>query len=133
MGETASSPANDFTVSAAASAASAGGGPYISPVVQVEPLSGLAVLYLRNGDTGEVEAQIPSQKVVQQYMSHVLPETTGNSEQKKAVADGAPTGNAAQTGEGNAAAVPSPGGAESTAAGSPVGGGLFGGDNSSQV
>lgn len=47
---------------------------FATSVIRVEPEVGLAVLYLRSAKTGDVTAQIPAEKVVQEYSRHVQPE-----------------------------------------------------------
>jgi len=61
---------------ASTAAASAASGPgFITPVIRVEASVGVAVLQVRDSHTGEVELQIPSEKVVAQYASHVISES----------------------------------------------------------
>ena len=42
--------------------------PFASPVIKVDPNSGLALFETRNTTTGAVETQTPSKQVAQQYM-----------------------------------------------------------------
>ncbi len=43
---------------------------YISPVVQLDPEAGLAVLRMRDTESGDVRVQIPAEKVVREYRSN---------------------------------------------------------------
>jgi hypothetical protein len=49
---------------------SADAAPFISPVVNFDYQSGIAVLEVRDGSTGEVVEQYPSKKVVEEYRRH---------------------------------------------------------------
>ncbi|WP_156612627.1 hypothetical protein [Paramagnetospirillum marisnigri] len=43
---------------------------FISPAVNFDYKAGIAVFVIRDGETGEVKAQYPSQKVVEEYIRH---------------------------------------------------------------
>lgn len=47
---------------------------FISPVTRVDVQTGLVLLQYRDGDTGEVENQIPREKVVREYRLHGTPD-----------------------------------------------------------
>jgi hypothetical protein len=43
------------------------GAPYVSPVIQYDSDAAIAVLMFRDGDSGTVETQYPSERVVREY------------------------------------------------------------------
>lgn len=43
------------------------GAPYISPIIQYDSDAAIAVLMFRDGDSGSVETQYPSERVVREY------------------------------------------------------------------
>ncbi|CAA7614443.1 hypothetical protein [Magnetospirillum sp. SS-4] len=53
---------------ASGAAAAADAVPLINPAINYDYRSGIAVLEIRDPDTGEVEVQYPSKKVVQEYI-----------------------------------------------------------------
>jgi hypothetical protein len=51
--------------------ANLGGAPqYLSPVTQVDPMTGVAVTQIRDRQTGDPVVQYPSQRVVEEYARH---------------------------------------------------------------
>lgn len=40
---------------------------YVSPIIKFDSIAKMAVLYFRDGDSGEVYQQIPAEKVVKEY------------------------------------------------------------------
>lgn len=40
---------------------------YMTPIIKVEPTVGLALLVVRDANTGEVQAQYPAERVVEEY------------------------------------------------------------------
>lgn len=79
---------------------------FTNPAVKVDPTSGWAVLLVRNGDTGEVKAEIPAKKVVDEYRSHAQgPKQKAEEQAAPAPAQVAATPAAAAV---VAAAVPAP-------------------------
>lgn len=49
---------------------------FVSPVIRVDSDTGLALLVVRDGDTGKALDQYPSQKVVEEYQRHQTPGTS---------------------------------------------------------
>lgn len=44
--------------------------PFLSPAVNFNYEAGIAVFVIRDGETGEIRSQYPSQKVVEEYIRH---------------------------------------------------------------
>lgn len=96
-----SQPAKPDPVAASQDASKASSaGQYISPVIKVDNNSGLAILQVRNGQTGETEQQYPSNKVVREYSARETPNVPASPEQATASSDSgnAPAGGVGGTG-----------------------------------
>lgn len=90
---------------------------YISPFITIDPKSGLVITQYRNSETGQLQQQYPSEKVVREYRN--LQPTAVSPSGGRAVASGQPAdtgrqadlvtiGRAAPGSSGQGAAVPTP-------------------------
>lgn len=75
---------------------------YISPVVQLDPEAGLAVLRMRDTENGDVRVQIPAEKVVREYRSNQAAEVAAD----RAAAEPAASSNSATSVPGSSADIP---------------------------
>lgn len=90
---------------------------FISPVTRVDTQTGLVLLQYRDGDTGEVENQIPREKVVREYQLHGSPdEAQAVAAPKPAEASQSPSTDTPSGGQGEFQATQAPGTAANVAA-----------------
>ncbi|HYC02634.1 MAG TPA: hypothetical protein VED40_05035 [Azospirillaceae bacterium] len=92
---------------------------YLSPVIQVDNVAAMALIQFRDGDTGDVKTQIPSERVVQEYR---LRGPGGSSRDGKAVETGAVPSAAPTQGSAAGAAPAGPPTAPSPVSATPAGG-----------
>lgn len=71
----------DTPVAAESSGSSNSVPQYLSPVIQVDARTGVAVTQIRDTDTGEALSQYPAKKVVEEYTRHASVEQSAQQTQ----------------------------------------------------
>ncbi|MBF0130824.1 MAG: hypothetical protein HQL33_12620 [Alphaproteobacteria bacterium] len=82
---------------------------FMSPVIRVDASAGLAVLVVRDGDSGDVRAQYPAKKVVEEYRTHGAPAQPQAQLPQETPASGQPVQAQDSAGTGEPSSAPSGG------------------------